>query len=473
MKKLPTDLDALHRAAEGGVRKPVVAGRFYPAPARALRREVEGYLRDSGVDPLPGVRALVSPHAGYPYSGPVAGAAFAAVERGGYDRVVVIAPSHQYAFEGVSAYLGEAYETPLGRLKVDLEALARLAGELGTLAHHPRAHAAEHALEVQLPFVQVALGDVGLVPLVMGDQGKPTALLLGEALARTFPDERTLVVASSDLSHYHEDSVARVLDGVLISHVRSFEPKGLLESIDAGRTAACGGGPLAAAMFFARAVGAASSRVLSYATSGDTSGDRSHVVGYLAAVFHGAQTETDDHDLDRLERRELLSLARRALEAHFAGDEPPELTNPSRRLRQKRGAFVTLTRRGNLRGCIGYIHVERPLWRVVREMAVAAATGDPRFAPVRADELAELHLEISVLSPIEPLGDPADVVVGRHGLIVRREGRSGLLLPQVPVEQGWNREEFLDHTCLKAGLEAGCWREGAELYCFTAQVFGE
>lgn len=474
---IPSDYNALSALARDRVRRPAVAGRFYPAPPKVLRAEVEKYLREAELEPQSGIRALVSPHAGYPYSGPVAGAAYAAVARGAYKRVIVVAPSHQTAFDGVSLFAGEAYQTPLGNLGIDLELGARLAGSFAGLLFVPTAHEAEHSLEVQLPFVQVALGDVKLLPLVMGSQDETTARGLGEALAAVVDTlggvEQTLLIASSDLSHYHEDSVARVLDGVVTSHVRAFDPEGLLESIAAGRAAACGAGPIVCAMHYARAVGAENSRVLSYATSGDTSGDRGHVVGYLAAAFLRPVAERTEHDLDRLERRELLCLARNALEAHYAGQAPPELNGPSKRLRQHRGAFCTLTKRGNLRGCIGYVEPIKPLWLAVRELAVAAATGDPRFAPVHASELDELHIELSALSPLEPLGDPSEVVVGRHGLLIRARGRSGLLLPQVPVEQGWEREEFLDHTCLKAGLPTGCWRAEAELFTFTAQVFGE
>jgi AmmeMemoRadiSam system protein B/AmmeMemoRadiSam system protein A len=466
------NLETLKKKARGKVRAPAVAGSFYPAPADSLHRQVTQLLQRTGAEPLPGVRALIAPHAGYVYSGAVAAGAYSSIGQNTFRRVVVIAPSHRVPFDGVSAYVGEAYETPLGLVEVDLEALAALA------AAHPLesvtpAHGLEHSLEVQLPFIQLTLPEVRLVPLLMGSQDVETARGLGAALTDTLGGEDTLVVASSDLSHYHEDSVARVLDGVVAGHVRALEPEKLLESVECERAAACGAGPMAAAMFYARGVGAALARVISYATSGDVTGDRRQVVGYLSAVFHLPGAAEEGRDLDGDERRQLLRLARETLESHYAGEKPPEIAEPSDRLRQRRGAFVTLTKGGRLRGCIGYVEPVVPLWRAVREMAVAAATGDPRFPPVTAGELDELRIEISALSPLERCDDPGSVTVGRHGLVVRMGGRSGLLLPQVPTEQGWDREEFLAHTCRKAGLPPDAWRRGAELYTFTAQVFHE
>ena len=466
------DLEQLKKKARGKVRAPAVAGSFYPAPADSLRRQVTQLLQRNNAEPVSGVRALIAPHAGYVYSGAVAAGAYSSIGPNAIRRVVVIAPSHRVPFDGVSAFVGEAYETPLGPVEVDLEALAALASAYNLESVSP-AHGLEHSLEVQLPFIQLALPGARLVPLLMGSQDLETARGLGAALVETLGGSDTLVAASSDLSHYHEDSVARVLDGVVAGHVRALEPEKLLESVECERAAACGAGPMAAAMFYARGVGAALARVISYATSGDVTGDRRQVVGYLSAVFHLPSPKEEGHDLDREERGKLLRLAREALEAHYAGGVPPEPTEPSARLRQKRGAFVTLTEGGRLRGCIGYVEPVVPLWRAVREIAVAAAVSDPRFPPVTAGELESLRIEISALSPLERCDDPVLVTVGRHGLVVRQGGRSGLLLPQVPEEQGWDREEFLDHTCRKAGLHPDAWRSGAELYTFTAQVFHE
>ncbi|MCX7022768.1 MAG: AmmeMemoRadiSam system protein B [bacterium] len=466
------DLEQLKKKARGKVRAPAVAGSFYPAPADSLRRQVTQLLQRARTEPSSGVRALIAPHAGYVYSGTIAAGAYASIGENTFRRVVVIAPSHRVPFDGVSAFVGEAYETPLGLVEVDLEALAALAAAYPLESVTP-AHSLEHSVEVQLPFIQLALPGTKLVPLLMGSQDVETARGLASALATSLGGADTLVAASSDLSHYHEDSVARVMDGVIAGHVRMLEPEKLLESVECERAAACGAGPIAAAMFYARGVGAEVARIISYATSGDVTGDRRQVVGYLSAVFHLPGPKEEGHDLDREEKRQLLRLAREALENHFAGRKPPELTEPSARLRQKRGAFVTLTEGGNLRGCIGYVEPVVPLWRAVREMAVSAATGDPRFLPVTPGELEGLRIEISALSPLERCDDPNGVTVGRHGLVARQGGRSGLLLPQVPSEQGWDREEFLAHTCRKAGLPPDAWKRGAELYTFTAQVFHE
>jgi len=465
----------LHEQANGRIRRPAVAGSFYPAPARSLRNQVEEFLRNVEGPALSRVRAIIAPHAGYVYSGQVAAHAYAAL-KGSWKRVVVISPSHQLTFDGISAYPGEAYQTPLGKMELDLEALARLEERLPSLRYLSEAHRDEHALEVQLPFLQIVLSEAKLIPLVMGSQDIATARMLGKALAEALPD--ALVVASSDLSHYKNDATARILDGVIAEYINSFDPVGLLDSVRNGKSAACGAGPMAAAMFFAHHRGATDGKVLEYATSARVTGDTDQVVGYLAAAFYSpesAATEKEKtmskHNLTEQEQSILLDLARETLENHFNGVDLPTLTSPPLHLTEERGVFVTLKKRGYLRGCIGYIRGDGPLWEATREMTLQAALHDPRFSPVTADEAPNLQLEISVLSPIEPCPDPTLIEVGRHGLIIQHHGRSGLLLPQVPVEQGWNREEFLQGTCHKAGLPANAWQKGATILYFSAQVF--
>jgi len=465
----------MREQAKGRVRRPAVAGSFYPAPARSLRNQVEEFLNQAEDAALSGVRAIIAPHAGYVYSGQVAASAYAAL-KDSWKQVVVISPSHQLAFDGISAYPGGAYQTPLGRLDVDLEALASLEEQLPDLRYLEEAHANEHALEVQLPFLQIVLPEAKLIPLVMGSQDIATAQRLGKALAAALPD--ALVIASSDLSHYKSDATARILDGVAAEYINNFDPAGLLDSIKSGKSAACGAGPMAAAMFFARHRGATEGKVLEYATSARATGDTAQVVGYLAAAFYSTDTDPAEqeptmskHDLIAQEQNILFDLARQTLDNHFNGIDLPTLTDPPSRLTEERGVFVTLKKHGHLRGCIGYIRGDGPLWEATREMTLQAALDDPRFSPVTADEAPNLQLEISVLSPIEPCPDPALIEVGRHGLIIQHHGRSGLLLPQVPVEQGWNHEEFLRGTCHKAGLPANAWQKGATVLYFSAQVF--
>ncbi|MDD4091308.1 MAG: AmmeMemoRadiSam system protein B [Smithellaceae bacterium] len=269
------------------VRKSVIAGSWYPGDPSVLRREIAGYFQKVPDRKLSGeVVGLIAPHAGYRYSGQVAAYAYGLVRGKKYEGVVLIGPSHRVAFPGVSVWGGGAFETPLGRVPVH----EKLAGEMkrssGVLVDFPTAHAGEHSLEIQLPFLQVALGDFSFVPLVMGDQNAATCRKLAEAIVRAGKDRRLLIVASSDLSHFHEDKEARALDGVALTHMRDSDAEGLLENLARDRTEACGGGPMAVAMLAARELGASHSLVLKYAHSGEVTGDRQSVVGYASAVYY-------------------------------------------------------------------------------------------------------------------------------------------------------------------------------------------
>ncbi len=503
----------VNTTGEGGfkdVREAVIAGSWYPGDRDLLAADINGYLEGAELAPVEGdIVAIVSPHAGYTYSGGVAAHAYAHLRGRTYDSVIVVAPSHRFGFRGVSIFGGDGYETPLGIVPVDRELADAITDPSEGLAYEPRAHAAEHSLEIQVPFLQRTLGSFSIVPIIMGDQSESRIRLLAARIADAVrshsPRKRVLIVASTDLSHFHEYDRAVALDSVVLDRVNAFDPEGLIEALERGECEACGGGPVAAVMMAARELGAERSTVVRYANSGDVTGDRSEVVGYMAAVLtrkdagvggdapsggeevqapgekssEGGKVEAPGGaepypGLTEEEQRELLVLARGAIEAAVAGGKAPESTLASKALDTECGAFVTLHRHGSLRGCIGYVRAVKPLRRAVAEMAVQAALHDPRFPEVTGPEVPELDIEISVLSPLEEVGDVSTIEVGEHGLIIQDAGHSGLLLPQVATEQGWDRDTFLDHTCLKAGLPPGSWkREGVTILRFTAEVFGE
>jgi len=235
-------------------------------------------------------------------------------------------------------------------------------------------------------------------------------------------------------------------------------------------TCACGEGPILVTMRVAAGIGADTVTVLRYANSADSpQGNKEQVVGYGAVMFW----RYEPPDLTEARREELLSLARTTIAEYLKTGEIPDYKTDDPVLTRRSGAFVTLKEHGELRGCIGHMRADTPLYRVVQEMAVSAATSDPRFPPMTADELGEVSIEISVLSPLRRLTDTQQIEVGTHGLMIFKDGHQGVLLPQVPVEQGWDREKFLENLCLKAGLLPDCWREEAALYTFTAVVFSE
>jgi len=312
----------------------------------------------------------------------------------------------------------------------------------------------------------------------MGDQSYESSRALGVALAKMIQGNDTLILASSDLSHYHPYDEAVKIDHKTLNALKAWDYFSLSQNFETRVWEACGGAPIVATMIAAERMGANQATVLKYANSGDTTGDHSRVVGYSADVFLKTQIGTKaeaEFSLNGRDKNELLALARRSVEYAVREKkvyEPNE--SSSEALNQERGAFVTLTKSGEFRGCIGYTSAVKPLYMTVRDTATLAALRDQRFPPVSARELSQLEYEISVLSPLRRVSDIRQIKVGQHGLLMKNGDREGLLLPQVPVEQKWDRQEFLDQTCVKAGMSFGCWKdENTDIFLFTAVVFGE
>jgi AmmeMemoRadiSam system protein B/AmmeMemoRadiSam system protein A len=469
------------------VRPPAVAGQFYPGDAATLGRDVERFLEQADRRMLPGrVVGLIAPHAGYVYSGAVAGHAYRLLERGEFEVVVVVAPSHRVPFSGGSVFLGDAYQTPLGQIPIDTELSGRLADATPLVSYRPEAHRQEHSLEVQLPFLQKALGDFLLVAIVMGRNDAAQCGTIADAIASVVGERRALLVASTDLSHYHPQTQAVALDEVIRRHVEQYDPEGLLRAVEEGTCEACGAIPMATVMMACRRLGATGAAVLKYATSGDVMGDRSAVVGYMAAALYAEVDDVDEttdprgpgHEewapLSTDAQRELLRMARETLVSYLQNGTVPEFEPSSEELRSRRGVFVTLTEGGTLRGCIGHHEPDAPLHRLVPEMAVAAAFRDPRFPPLTRNELPRVHIKVSAyLTPVYGIPSAEHYEVGVHGIILEKGGRGATFLPEVPVEQGWDREATLEHLCRKAGLPSGAWREGCTFRVYKTQVFGE
>ncbi len=479
-------------AVQQKVRRAAVAGSFYPADPKELSAMIDDMLAQAA-PPTPAgpILAAVAPHAGYPYSGPVAAFTYAALKGHKYSRIVLIAPSHYVGFNFTSVYDGDAYETPLGTIPVDKEFSRQLTKMTSTVrlseqGHTPTSAGGEHAIEVQLPWLQKVLGNFELVPIVMGDQSYESSRALGVALARMIEAEKkagdlhgeTLILASSDLSHYHPYADAETIDHKTLHALAAWDYLSMSRNFHSRTWEACGGAPIVAAMIAAERMGANKAEVLRYANSGDTSGDHSRVVGYSADLFvkapQGAAEDTP-FSLTTQQKSELLTLARNSVEHAVQTHEaynPPATADET--LNREYGAFVTLTLAGKLRGCIGYTLPIKPLYITVRDTAAYAAMRDPRFRPVSAAELSQLEYEISVLSPLSRVTDIEQIKVGRDGLLMKNGDDEGLLLPQVPVEQKWDRQTFLEQTCAKAGMRHDCWKdENTDIFKFTAVVFEE
>ncbi len=455
-----------------GIRKPFWAGQFYEADPARLNHTLEVFLQSAEVRPLPGnVIGLIVPHAGYIYSGRLAALAYRQVQDFNFESVVIIGPSHQFPFEGCSVYLRGGFETPLGIALVD-ENLAREIARASGFGFIPEAHQKEHSVEVQVPFIQKVFPEARIVPIVMGDQTERTVKVLADALTRALKGKKVLVIASTDLSHFLDRSRANEVDSRTIELIKNFELSTLMKKVERHENIMCGGGPVLAVLHYARKLGSSRVEVLGYSDSAAAGGPADRVVGYLAAAVC-VETKEGPLKLNEEEKKELLALARLAVETYLDSGQLPEYHPQDESLKIPAGAFVTLKKDGELRGCIGFFEPVFPLWETVVRAAVLSATEDPRFPPLKKQELSRIKLEISVLGPLEPVSSVSEIQVGRHGLLIRESGRSGLLLPQVPVEQGWDRQTFLRELCRKAGLPDNAWRKSKGLYKFEALVFHE
>jgi MEMO1 family protein len=466
------------------VRPAGVAGSFYPANKEELAHTVDAVIakvqQPTISDPIV---ALVSPHAGYQYSGPVAACSYALLKGRSYKRVVIIAPSHFESFPFSSIYDGDAYETPLGRVPIDKVFARKLAAQgrslkLSLRGHVPAEGQSEHAVEVELPFLQRTLRNFQIVPIVMGDQSYDASRVLGVALAKLIHDSNTLILVSSDLSHYHTYADASAMDHKTLQAVQEWDYLSLSRNLEARTWEACGGGPIVAAMIAAERLGANEARLLRYANSGDTTNDKTRVVGYGAIAFLKSpkQAETQQpFSLSEQDKRELLALARNSVESAVRDHKLYEFSpSVSPTLLQDRAAFVTITEHGELRGCIGYVSAMKPLENTVRDVAAMAALKDDRFAPVTESELKNLHYEVSVLSPFRRATNPSQIHVGRNGLLLKQGQYEGVLLPQVPVDEHWTLPTFLQQVSLKAGLLPDAWRDpNTDLFMFTAVIFSD
>ncbi len=485
----------------GQTRKPAVAGQFYPADPVTLSRDISGYFKNAKKEPILGkIMSLISPHAGYPYSGPVAAYAYKTLEGMKYDIVVVIAPSHYVSLSGASVYDGESYQTPLGTIPVDTQLCREITQQndlvfLSSKGHTPIGGYGEHSLEVELPFLQIVLGDFKLVPIMLAipypdisENDYKVCEALATALANTLKGKNVLIVASSDLSHDYSYDEAVKLDHRVVERVNSFDPRGLYEDIAKGRCEACGSLPMITTLITAGKLGADKAMVVKYANSGDIVGDRnSRIVGYMAAVLYDSKATSKSEEkketektgmnlsLSAKDKKTLMYIARTTIEKSVRREKVPEFEVDSPILKEKRGAFVTIHKQGQLRGCIGYIEGIKPLYQTVRLMAEAAALSDTRFNPVSPEELPSLDLEISVLTPLKKIKDVNEIQIGKHGVLLKKGYYQGVFLPQVATEQGWDRITFLNELCFKAGAyDPNCWKEkDAELYIFSAEVFKE
>lgn len=479
-----------------GIREPAFAGRFYPGSAGMLKKAVGTYLKNavkqSGKRPI----AIMAPHAGYIYSGQIAADAFNQAAGHDYDVVVILGANHTSPpFAGVSAYPEAGYKTPLGTAMIDAELVKKLRNESRDVFFRESVHAGEHSAEVMVPFVQTLFPNLKILVAIVGSPDVKLCERFGGDLAKALEGRKPLIVASSDLSHYPNYGDAKRVDRRTLEAFAQMDLAGLdatlnklmSENTPNLSTCACGQAPAMAAISAAKKLGANCGRIVSYANSGDASiGERSRVVGYGAMTFSKDNTcepkpaknsngpnEKTVSSFTAEQKKTLLSFARETIRQALEAGIAPLARGFGAELENRRGAFVTLKKDGRLRGCIGDMSGNTPLCQVVGAMALKAAFADRRFSPVKMEELGGIEIEISVLTPFKEVEGVEDIKVGRDGVLIKKEGRSAVFLPQVAPEQGWTRNEMLDNLCVKAGLPAEGWKKGTRFFTFRADVFGE
>ena len=461
------------------VRPATQAGRFYESDARLLGHEVDSLLaRHAQRTGDEDVAALIVPHAGYYFSGNVAASAYARLHpEKKYKRIFLLGPSHHEWLDGASVN-GEVdyYATPLGNVKVDRETAHQLIQADSVFSYQPKAHDREHCLEVQLPFLQRHLGEVPpIVPIIISTNDFSKLKRMAEVLKPWFTDENLFII-SSDFSHYPSYTDACEVDAKTGEAVASGDVEQFIATIEANArsgkrnlaTSACGEFPIITLMLMLN--GQYQVKHIMYQNSGDIGDhDHSRVVGYHSfAVVRKSGFSLSDEEKDMLKK-----IAYESIKDSLDGKNiaQPALNSKLSALNCKCGAFVSLHKQGRLRGCIGHFGEDVPLHEIVAEMARAAAFEDPRFPPVHREELGDIDIEISVLTPMRRIQSLDEFQLHKHGIYIRKGYRSGTFLPQVADEVNWTKEEFVGHCSQdKAGLGWDGWRD-AELYVYEAIVF--
>lgn len=490
--QLVSMLENLDKFKEKSIRQPVVAGQFYPEDKEELIKMISQFLEQAELPPLEGqIMALVVPHAGYVYSGQIAAYGFKAVQEQDIKTVILIGSSHHQYLAGAVIDGHDAWQTPLGQVDLDTDLRDALVKTNSLFKIDSGPHQPEHSLEVEVPFLQTVLGGFKILPILVSQLADDDLEKISQTLVQQI-DEQTLLIASSDMSHYPSYEQANYVDKKVIEAILTGQVPTLRETInqlekeniDNLATCLCGQGAVELVIKVAQ-MNDSEIKLLKYANSGDVAiGDplvseasKSQVVGYsaIAFVWEASSVTSAGLALNEEQKTKLLEIAKTSVEKYILEKQLPEFEVADSLLNENLGVFVTLKKHGQLRGCIGRFEPDIPLYQVVSQMAVAAATEDIRFYPVQANELDDLEYEVSVLSPLKKITDWREIEIGKHGVQVRQGFRSGVFLPQVATENNWDLEEFMGNLCEgKAGLPRQCWKtDEVDLYIFTAEVFQE
>jgi AmmeMemoRadiSam system protein B/AmmeMemoRadiSam system protein A len=473
---------------ESGILRSEVAGSWYTENPEHLAREIDAYLESAMPEAMGKPMALILPHAGYHYSGMVAAHGIKLLKGKSYGRVIVLGPSHRVPMlDTVSIPDVSHIETPLGLIEIDRDLVTALWGN-DRFQSYPEAHQSEHSVQIELPFLQRALGEFKLVPIVCGELSVAGAESIAQSLLE-YIDADTLVVVSTDFTHYGHnfdyvpftEDIPANLKSLDLGAFQLIEQKKLgdfLRYIDNTGATICGRSPIA--VLLAMLPEPARVRLLKYETSGDLTGDWTHCVSYISAAVTGEWPKVDaascpvaEDGLTEKEKLQLLSYARHLIAKQLRRRGADFEFAPTPAMKQTMGAFVTLHKHGKLRGCIGEIFPRRALHAAIAEQALNAAFHDPRFPKLREDELDDVDIEISALTAPHSVRSYKEIEVGKHGIVLSKGISSAVFLPQVAPEEGWDLSTTLTHLVMKAGLGPDDWKTGCQFQVFEAIVFSE
>jgi len=464
---------------------------WYPGDANELSRQIEDFYEKADVKPIEDVIALILPHAGYQFSGQTAVFAMKACDKA-YKRIVLIGPSHYLAMEQMlSVPRVTHYETPLGQIPLDVEFINKLL-KFDVFQNVPHAHQFEHSVQIELPLLQYCQKNFKLVPIVAGSCSQKTISEVSDIL-KSLIGRETLVIASSDFTHYgpnygyvpfKEDIPEQLkkLDMGAYDCIAKLDSEGFLAYKQRTGATICGYVPIA--ILISMLDKPAKAELMKYATSGELTGDFTNSVSYLSIAFSGkwgnrpeVEPKANNRELTDEDEEELLTLAHKTIVYALRYQKVPEVDElgitVSEAMRNPRAAFVTLKENHQLRGCIGNIFPQGPLYKSVINNAVNAAFNDRRFVPLSAAEVNDITIEISALTVPKPVDSSSEIRVGIDGVVLNKSGHSAVFLPQVAPEQGWDVSQMLTQLSLKAGLPPDAWKEGASFLVFQADVFGE
>ncbi len=462
-------------------RNPAFAGQFYPATKSKLNAQLDELFIRAKKNEVQNdlLRAIISPHAGYIFSGEVAASAFNQIDKNTTcERVFVLASSHQFHFAGAAVFSSGDYNTPLGKIKVDTKLAQELLKTSELFCEKPEAHQSEHSLEVQLPFLQHKLGDrFTLVPIILGTNNPEEVKEIATILKPWFTSENLFII-STDFSHYPDFEDAGNIDADTANAICSNNPKMLLDVLENNNkkninnlsTSLCGWTSVLTLLYLTENE-KLNFRQIHYKNSGCSSpyGNKQRVVGYWAI---SVSEERKFFRVTKKEREELLFKARQALKNYILTGSAGQILPPESDgiLREQTGVFVSVYVDGKLRGCVGNFGGDKSLNDLVQTSAVSAAK-DSRFDKIHSQEIAALELEISVLSPLKKINSTDEIELGKHGIYIKKGENTGTFLPQVAKKTGWNLDEFLGHCSReKAGIGWDGWKK-AELFIYEAYIF--